>query len=70
MDLKQLLNATSVLLVDDTYAGLRDTTFSKYLLREMLDSPSDAIVSFVCDGHIRGIVFKQDFWTLVTDIVR
>jgi SAM-dependent methyltransferase len=70
MDLKQLLNATSVLLVDDTYAGLRDTTFSKYLLREMLDSPIDGIVSFICDGQIRGIAFKQDFWTLVTDIVR
>jgi SAM-dependent methyltransferase len=70
MDLKQLLNTTSVLLVNDTYAGLRDTTFSKYLLREMLGSPIDAIVSFVCDGQIRGIVFKQDFWTLVTDIVR
>jgi hypothetical protein len=70
MDLKQLLNATSVLLVDDTYAGLRDITFSKYLLREMLDSPIDAIVSFICDGHMRGIAFKQDFWTLVTDIVR
>jgi len=70
MDLKKLLSATSVLLVDDTYAGLRDTTFSKFLLREMLDSPIDAIVSFICEGQIRGIVFKQDFWTLVTDIVR
>jgi hypothetical protein len=70
MDLKQLLNATSILLVDDTYAGLRDTTFSKYLLREMLDSPIDEIVSFVCGNQIRGIGFKQDFWTLVTDIAR
>jgi len=70
MDLKQLLNATSVMLVDNTYAGLRDTTFSKFLLREMLDSPIDEIVSFISEGQIRGIAFKQDFWTLVTDIVR
>jgi hypothetical protein len=70
MDLKQVLNNSSVLLVDDTYAGLKDTTFSKYLLAEMLDSPLDAITSFICDGRIRGIAFKQDFWTLITDIVK
>ena len=70
MDLRQVLNTSSVLLVDDTYAGLKDTTFSKYLLAEMLDSPLDAITSFICDGRIRGIAFKQDFWTLVTDIVK
>jgi hypothetical protein len=70
MDLKQVLNTSSVLLVDDTYAGLKDTTFSKYLLTEMLDSPLDAITAFICDGRIRGIAFKQDFWTLVTDIVK
>jgi len=70
MDLRQVLNTSSVLLVDDTYAGLKDTTFSKYLLAEMLDSPLDAITAFICDGRIRGIAFKQDFWTLVTDIVK
>jgi SAM-dependent methyltransferase len=70
MDLKQVLNTTSVLLVDNTYAGLKDTTFSKYLLAEMLDSPLDATTAFICDGRIRGVAFKQDFWTLVTDIVR
>ena len=70
MDLKQVLNATSILLVDNTYAGLKDTTFSKYLLAEMLDSPLEAITAFICDGRLRGIAFKQDFWTLVTDIVR
>jgi len=51
MDLKQVLNATSVLLVDNTYAGLKDTTFSKYLLAEMLDSPLDATTAFICDGQ-------------------
>jgi len=70
MDLKQVLNAESVLLVDNTYAGLKDTTFSKYLLVEMRDAPIDATTSFICDGRIRGVAFKQDFWTLVTDIVR
>jgi len=70
MDLKQLLDTTSVLLVDNTYAGLSDTAFSKYLLREMLDSRVDAVVSFVCDGKVRGLGFKQDFWTLLTDIVK
>jgi len=70
MDLKQVLNTTSVLLVDNTYAGLKDTTFSKYLLAEMLDSPLNATKAFICDGRIRGVAFKQDFWTLVTDIVR
>ena len=70
MDLKQVLNTTSVLLVDNTYAGLKDTTFSKYLLAEMLGSPLNATKAFICDGRIRGIAFKQDFWTLVTDIVR
>lgn len=70
MDLKQVLNTSSILLVDNTYAGLKDTTFSKYLLAEMLDSSLDAITAFICDGRIRGIAFKQDFWTLVTDIVK
>ncbi len=70
MDLKQMINAQSVLLVDNTYAGLKDTTFSKYLLVEMLDSQIDETMSFICDGRIRGVAFKQDFWTLVTDIVR
>ncbi|MGZ4863385.1 MAG: hypothetical protein ACXV5H_02200 [Halobacteriota archaeon] len=70
MELKQLLNTTSILLVDNTYAGLKDTTFSKYLLKEMIDSPLDATAAFICDGRIRGVAFKQDFWTLVTDIVR
>jgi hypothetical protein len=70
MDLKQVLNTTSVLLVDNTYAGLKDTTFSKYLLIEMIDSSLDATAAFICDGRIRGLAFKQDFWTLVTDIVR
>jgi hypothetical protein len=70
MDLKQVLNTTSVLLVDNTYAGLKDTTFSKYLLIEMRDSPLNATKAFICDGRIRGVAFKQDFWTLVTDIVR
>jgi SAM-dependent methyltransferase len=70
MDLKQVLNTTSVLLVDNTYAGLKDTTFSKYLLTEMRDSPLNATKAFICDGRIRGVAFKQDFWTLVTDIVR
>lgn len=70
MDLKQVLEAPSVLLVDNTYAGLKDTAFSKYLLAEMVGSPVDAVSLFTCDGRIRGIAFKQDFWTLVTDIVR
>jgi predicted RNA methylase len=70
MDLKQLLDTQSVLLVDNTYAGLKDTTFSKYLLVEMLGSPIDAIMTFICDGRIRGVAFKHEFWTLVTDIVR
>jgi hypothetical protein len=70
MDLKQVLTTTNVLLVDNTYAGLKDTTFSKYLLTEMIDSPLDATAAFICDGRIRGVAFKQDFWTLVTDIVR
>ena len=70
MDLKQVLDAPSVLLVDNTYAGLKDTSFSNYLLAEMIGSPVDAVSSFICNGQIRGIAFKQDFWTLVTDIVK
>jgi hypothetical protein len=70
MDLKQVLDAPSVLLVDNTYAGLKDTAFSKYLLAETVGSPVDAVLSFICDGRIRAIAFKQDFWTLVTDIVK
>src|SRR5665647_3454428 len=70
MDLKQVFNTASVLLVDNTYAGLKDTTFSKYLLTEMINSPLDATAALICDGRIRGVAFKQEFWTLVTDIVR
>jgi hypothetical protein len=70
VDLKQVLDAPSVLLVDNTYAGLKDTAFSKYLLAEMVGSPIEAISSFICEGRIRGIAFKQDFWMLVTDIVK
>ena len=70
MDLKQVLDAPSVLLVDNIYAGLKETAFSKYLLAEMIGSAIDAVSAFICDGRIRGIAFKQDFWMLVTDIVK
>src|SRR5660398_210566 len=66
MDLKQVLNTTSVLLVDNTYAGLKDTTFSKYLLAEMLDPPLDATAAFICDGRIRGVAFKPVSYTHLT----
>ncbi len=68
MNLKEVLKTESVLLVSDTYGGLRDTAFSKFLLQEMLDSALDSVAAFVCDGNIRGLAFKTDFWTLVTDI--
>jgi len=69
MDLRELLNARSILLVDDNYGGLKDTTFSKYLINQMLHSSLDAVAAFICDGQMRGLAFQRDFWTLVTDIV-
>src|SRR3974377_393822 len=69
MDLKELLDARSILLVDEHYGGLKDTTFSKYLIRQMLHSSLDAVAAFICDGRMRGLAFQRDFWTLVTEIV-
>ncbi|MGZ4907493.1 MAG: hypothetical protein ACXV5F_02395 [Halobacteriota archaeon] len=70
MNLKELLNTESILLVGDTYGSLSETAFSIYLLNEMLSSALDSVVAFICDGKMRGLAFKMDFWTLVTDIAR
>ncbi len=68
MDLKQLLNTDNILLVGDTYSSLREAAFSTFLLNEMLHLELDRIVAFICDGKMRGLALKTDFWTLVTDI--
>ncbi len=68
MNLKELLDTSSVLLVGDTYGSLREAAFSIYLLKEMSRSALDSVVGFLCDGQMRGLAFKADFWTLVTDI--
>ena len=69
MNLKELLHTSSILLVGDTYGSLRETAFSMYLLKEMSRSALDRVMGFKCDGKMRGLAFKTDFWTLVTDIV-
>ncbi|MDD1721149.1 MAG: class I SAM-dependent methyltransferase, partial [Euryarchaeota archaeon] len=68
MNLKELLNTESILLVGDSYGSLGETAFSIYLLKEMLHSALDNVAAFMCDGKMRGLAFKTDFWTLVTDI--
>ncbi len=70
MNLKEVLSTDSILLVGDTYGSLKETTFSIFLLKEMLNSPLDSMTAFICEGRMRGIAFKTDFWTLVTDIAR
>ena len=69
MNLKDLLNTDSVLLVGDTYGSLRESAFSIYLLKEMSDLALNNMVTFVCDGMVRALALKTDFWTPVTDIV-
>ncbi len=68
MNLKELLNTESILLAGDTYGSLREAAFSTYLLKEMPRSELHSVAAFVCDGKMRGLAVKTDFWTLVTDI--
>ena len=71
MRLNELLGSDDINLVESSYAALKKTGFSKYILQEVQSTPLEVVARFVCksSAHVIGIAFKDKFWTLVTDVV-
>jgi len=69
--LSDLFGSDEINLVEGSYAALKETGFSKYILQEMRSKSLEIVAQFVCKNSARvvGIAFKDEFWTLITDVV-
>jgi len=69
--LSDLLDSDDINLVESSYAALKETGFSKYILQEMRSKSLEIVAQFICknSAHVVGIAFKDKFWTLITDVV-